>query len=276
MIHGISLLLTAALGGGPPARVVVPTAPPIVTIRARDYKFVAPKTVKSGVNTFRLVNEGKELHHLTIVRLDKGKTDADFAAAMKKPGPPPAWATFVGGPNPALPGGSAEATLSLDAGHYVMMCVIPSPGSTTPHVMKGMMKAFTVVPAASGGSEPAADATIALSDYTFTVDKPLTAGHHVLKVTNNAAQAHEVVLLELPPGKTAAEMGTWVEKTLMQGPPPGRPIGGIAALDKGRSASFPVDLKPGHYGMICFVPDAKDGKPHFDHGMTKDFTVAAK
>ena len=276
MMHGISLLLTAALGGGPPARVVVPTAPPIVTIRARDYSFVAPKTVKSGFNTFRLVNEGKELHHLTIVRIDKGRTMADFAEAMKKPGPLPAWATEVGGPNPAPPGGKAEATLSLEEGHYVMMCLIPSPGSPVPHVMKGMMGELTVTPAKSGGSEPAADATIALSDYTFTVDKPLTAGHHVLKVTNNGAQAHEVVVVALPPGKKIADLGTWVEKSLMQGPPPGRPIGGMATLAKGRSGTFPIDLKPGRYGMICFVPDAKDGKPHFDHGMTQEFTVAAK
>lgn len=86
---------------------------------------------------------------------------------MKKPGPPPAWTMDVGGPNPALPGGSAEATLSLDAGNYVIVCFMPSPGETVPHVMKGMMGEFTVVPEKSGGSEPAADATIHLSDYTF-------------------------------------------------------------------------------------------------------------
>jgi hypothetical protein len=25
--------------------------------------------------------------------------------------------------------------------------------------------------------------------------------------------------------------------------------------------------------MICFVPDAKDGKPHVQHGMTTQFKV---
>lgn len=276
MMHGISLLLSAALVGGAPSRTAVPTAPPVVTIRAREYSFIAPKTVKSGVTTFRLVNEGKELHHLTIIRLDKGKTMADLAAAMKKPGPLPAWTTDVGGPNPALPGGSAEATLSLDAGHYVIVCFVPSPGETVPHVMKGMMGEFTVVPEKSGGSEPVADATINMSDYTFTIDKPLAVGHHVLKVTNDAVQAHELVLVELAPGKTIADLGNWVEKSLMKGPPPGKPVGGMAVLGKGRSGTFPIDLKPGKYGMICFLPDAKDGKTHFEHGMTKEFTVAAK
>jgi uncharacterized cupredoxin-like copper-binding protein len=276
MMHSMSLLLSAALAGGAPSHATVPTAPPVVTIRAREYSFVAPKTVKSGANTFRLVNEGKELHHLTIIRLDKGKTMADLAAAMRNPGPLPAWTTDVGGPNPALPGGSAEATLSLDAGNYVIVCFVPSPGETAPHVMKGMMGEFTVVPEKSGGSVPAADATIHMSDYAFTIDKPLAAGHHVLNVTNDAVQAHELVLAELPPGKTVADLGNWVEKSLMKGPPPGKPVGGMAALGTGRSGTFPIDLKPGRYGMICFLPDAKDGKTHFVHGMTKEFTVAAK
>ena len=276
MMYGIPMLLSAALVGGAPSRVSVPVAPPVVTIRARDFSFTAPKTVRSGVNTFRLVNDGKELHHLSIIRLDKGKTMADLAAAMKKPGPPPAWTTNVGGPNPALPGGSAEATLSLEAGNYVMVCFVPSPGEAAPHVMKGMMGGFKVLPAKSGGSAPATDATIHLSDYTFMIDKPLAAGHHVLNVTNDAEQAHEIVLVQLAPGKTIADMGDWVEKTMMKGPPPGKPMGGMAPLSKGRSGSFPIDLTPGRYGMICFMPDAKDAKTHFVHGMTKEFTVAAK
>jgi uncharacterized cupredoxin-like copper-binding protein len=253
-----------------------PIAPPVVIVRAKEYAFIAPKTVKSGVNTIRLVNEGKEIHHLLFVLIETGKTMADLAAAMMIPGPFPAWARDYGGPNPALPGGTAEATISLDAGHYVILCLVPSPGDTTPHVMKGMMGELTVVPEKSGGSMPVADATIHMSDYTFTIDKPLAAGHHVLKVTNDAAQPHELVLVELPPNKTIVDLGNWVEKSLMKGPPPGKPVGGMAALGKGRSGTFPVDLKPGKYGLICFLPDAKDGKSHFMHGMTKEFIVAAK
>jgi len=34
-----------------------------------------------------------------------------------------------------------------------------------------------------------------------------------------------------------------------------------------------LDLAPGEYGLLCFLPDAKDGKPHFVHGMHKQITV---
>jgi uncharacterized cupredoxin-like copper-binding protein len=35
-----------------------------------------------------------------------------------------------------------------------------------------------------------------------------------------------------------------------------------------------VDLAPGTYGLICFVPDSKDGKGHYVHGMAKTLTVS--
>jgi hypothetical protein len=40
-----------------------------------------------------------------------------------------------------------------------------------------------------------------------------------------------------------------------------------------KTLTVPVDLEPGQYGLICFIPDAKDGKPHSAHGMTETLTV---
>lgn len=274
MIDGISILLSAALAGGVPVPSTVLAAPKasVIVVHAKDFAFVAPKTVKSGTMTWRLVNDGKNLHHLQIVRLDKGKTMADYMAFLKKPGPAD-WMTEVGGPNAVLPGGTGEATLTLEPGDYVIVCFIPSAGDPTPHVMKGMMGSLKVVPAKSKADAPATDVTIRLSDYKFDVSTPFTAGRHTLNVVNDAAQAHEVVLIELPPGKTVGDFTKWVDKDLMKGPPPGMPIGGMTALAKGRSGVTRVTLKAGRYGMICFAPDAKDGKPHFAHGMTTEFTV---
>ena len=276
MLLHISILVSAALASvAPPAPASARSVahPPVVTVHAKDFSYAGPKTIKSGATTFRLVNDGKELHHLTLLKLAKGKTMADFAEAMKKHGPPPAWATDVGGPNPAVPGGAAEATLTLDAGEYVMICFIPSPGETMPHAMKGMMGSLTVLRERSAERAAKGDVTIRLSDYKFGMAKPLTAGKHLINVVNDAQQSHEVVIIMLKPGKTMADMGEWIDKQLMKGEPPGMPLGGIAALAKGRSGTFPVDLKPGKYGLICFVPDAKDGKPHSQHGMVMELAV---
>jgi uncharacterized cupredoxin-like copper-binding protein len=248
----------------------------VVTVTAKDYSFDGPAQISAGLTTFRLVNAGSELHHLTVIRLGEGKTMADVGPAMKHEGAPPPWMTFVGGPNPALPGGgTAEATVMLEPGNYVMMCLIPG-ADNVPHVAKGMIKPFSVVANGSGASaaatEPKSDLALALSDYKFTVSPAATPGQHIFRVTNSAMQPHEVVLVKLEPGKTGQDVLTWAAK--MSGPPPGQFLGGLSPMSPGGYAYFPVNLAPGSYSWMCFVSDAKDGKPHVMHGMVQDFKVS--
>jgi hypothetical protein len=276
MIPYVSTLLSAALLTGATTsfhHLPAPKWPTVIEYRAKDFALIGPKSVKSGPVTFRLVNDGKELHHITVLKLGKGKTLKDLSEALKKEGPPPAWVTDMGGPNAAAPGGTIEATLNLAPGEYALACFIPSPGSPMPHMMKGMVTSLTVLPQTNGATMPVADVTLTASDFKYTFSKPLTAGKHVINFVNTASQSHEVVIVKLAPGKTAVNMAEWAEKEMMKGPPPGEPMPGIAAMAKGQSASFPIDLKPGTYGLICFVPDAKDGKSHAVHGMTTQFVV---
>ena len=52
------------------------------------------------------------------------------------------------------------------------------------------------------------------------------------------------------------------------------PLGGVAGLSTGLTAYYTVDLKPGDYAIICFLPDATDGKPHYTHGMITTVKVS--
>lgn len=253
------------------ASATAPAAPNVLTITATDYAFDAPAQVPAGFTTIQLVSKGKEVHQAALLRLEQGKTFADFAAAIRKGGPQPAWLVDAGGPNPPMPNGTSEAMQYLAPGTYAIVCFVPSPDGT-PHIAKGMMRELTVMPVSAAASEaPNADATVTLADYTFTASSPLTAGHHVVRVTNAGPQAHEIVLVHLEPGKTGAQFAHWAES--MKGPPPGALLGGVAAIAPGDTAYFPADLTPGSYAFVCFVPDTKDGKPHIAHGMVKDFEV---
>jgi hypothetical protein len=253
---------------------------PVVTVHAKDFGFTAPKTIPAGVTSFKLVNDGQMLHHLQILKLEQGKTLADLQAAMKNPGPPPAWLVSVGGPNAAVPGNTIEATLNLEPGNYLIACFIPSPGDPTPHVMKGMIQPLTVTAAsgvaqsgASSADAPTPAVHLVLKDYGFALSKPLHAGKNVIHVMNEGPQDHEAVLVKLAPGKHIVDVNAWVTKESMKGPPPGMPIDGMASLAKGRTGIFTANLTPGSYGLICFAPDAKDGKEHSVHGMTSEFVV---
>jgi hypothetical protein len=256
----------------PPAQAAAPAPPAVVTVHAKDFAYTAPDTVPAGLVTFNLVNDGPDLHHATIVRLDSGKTAADLDAALKTPGPLPAWAVPLGGPNAPAPGDTSDATLNLAAGHYDMLCFVDVPGGV-PHFAKGMSHPFVAAGTAPANqAAPAADLGITLQDYGFVFSKPLTSGHHVVSVTNAGPQPHEVEIVKLAPGKSGQDLIAWLAKP--EGPPPGLPIGGTSFQVPATTTYFSVDLTPGTYLFICFVPDAKDGKPHFAHGMMHTETIS--
>lgn len=251
----------------------------VVTITARDYAFEAPDSVEAGYVTLRLLSRGQELHHVQMVRLDEGHTLKDLFEAMKDPAAkPPKWMVEVGGPNAPVPGGESAASLTLVPSRYALICFIPSPDGT-PHIMKGMAKELVVVPAKSAAARAAKApnaakariTTVTLSDYDFTLSSPLVAGEQTLRFVNTAAQHHEMFIAALAPGKKAIDLAQWAEK--QEGPPPGMPIGGVTGIDEGEFNDIMLTLAPGEYALICFLPDVKDGKPHFVYGMIKQVSV---
>jgi hypothetical protein len=260
-----------AAAAAPPAAAATPN---MVSFTAKEYSFEGPDTIPAGLTMIHLTDAGQQLHHVQLLKLEEGKTFADFQAAAKNlaSGPPPAWVVPYGGVNPPAPGATTTAMEVLEAGNYAVVCFVED-ANHVPHMAKGMMKGLTVTPSPNANlTEPTADVTLTLNDYAFTLSKPLVAGRQLIKVENAAAQPHEVVLVQLAPGKTIEDLGKWVMD--MKGPPPGKPFGGIPGFMKGKNTFFEVNLEPGEYGMICFVPDAKDGKPHFTHGMTSQFKVS--
>jgi uncharacterized cupredoxin-like copper-binding protein len=279
MYRTVAVVLALTGAALVPCRVATSTAAGLqpgvapVTITAHDYGFAGPDRIPAGMTTVEVINEGHDLHHAQLVRLAQGKTAADFAAAMKaSPNRLPSWISFVGGPNAVLPGDRSSATMQLNAGQYLILCLIPD-NAGVPHVALGMERPLTVTAAVAASSiEPTPDITITANDFYFDLSKPITAGPHTIQVTNGGSQAHEVVLVKLASGATVKEFLAAVEPGAA-GPPPGRPLGGIVGLDREGRGYFTSTFEPGRYALICFFPDVKTGTPHFSHGMTREFTV---
>jgi hypothetical protein len=276
-LGSLGILAAVAVAAGCAKKEAAPAAqagPNHIIVTAVDYAFQAPDSITAGLEMFHLVNKGPSVHHLVIVQLDSGKTLTDLLAALKNPGPPPAWARFLGGPNAVPPTGvdTSVAYLTLAAGNYAMICVVPD-SAGVPHVMHGMARALTVTPsAATPATPPAADVTIHLKDYDFVITGNLTAGTHNIQVVNDGPQQHEMVIAQLAPRTKAMDMAKWVLGG-MKGMPPGKPMGGVTPMDPGVQETITATFAKGNYGLMCFLPDAKDGKPHAMHGMVKDITV---
>lgn len=240
---------------------------------AHDHGYTGPDRIPAGTTTVEIINRGQDLHHAQIVKLAAGKTAQDFTAAMKAdPLHWPGWISFVGGPNGVVPGDRATATMRLDAGQYLVFCLIPD-RQGVPHVMLGMEKEFTVVPVrAVAYEEPSADLAITQRDFYFDLSAPMTAGTHTIQVTNGGGQPHEVLVVQLAPGATVKDFVAAFEPGA-SGPPPGKPVGGVVGIDRGGRAFFTASFEPGHYALLCFFPDQKTGKEHFTQGMIREFTI---
>lgn len=247
---------------------------PSVTIKAMDFTFDQPQSVPAGFVDVSFVNNGQQPHMLQIARVNNGNYN-DFQAAMLKEGDVASikLGTFYGGVNTLSPGQKQEVILKLQQGEYASICFYAGQDNV-PHYKKGMINHFTVTASQGNQSEPQANADISLKDFTFVVPSNMPAGPAILKVTNQGPQTHEIDLTKLHDGKNAADLKNWLSSTNPNGPPPADFAGGMGALAPGSSGWLKTSLQPGNYAVLCFVPDAKTGKPHFMLGMVSQFTVA--
>lgn len=276
----VTLAVAAACAGGEraasdsaaPATDSAAAAVNSIDLAATDFSFSAPDTAPAGPTWIRMTNAGKEFHHVIVIHLDSGHTVAEFVKAFAaNPQAPPAWAHPMGGPIAPSPGGQATSTaVNLNPGTYALICVVPS-ADGVPHLAKGMSRELTVVPTTAAAAPITPTSTITLADYSFTTSTPLTAGKNIIRVVNSATQPHEVVIVRVFQGKTVGDVAAFGEKPV--GEPPGEVIGGASFIAGPVENFIEVDLTPGDYGFICFVPDAKDGKPHIAHGMIQQFKI---
>jgi plastocyanin len=284
-VAAVAVGLTATALELVPSPAPADRAPRELLVTGSEFAFDAPDTVVAGATHIRFRATGKERHIVLVARVPGGRTGGAALAAMAGGG-----ATFldslvfVGGPT--LPGtsGESDVVVDLEPGEYVLLCPVSSPDDHKPHMAKGMARALTVVPPARGARAdtraetgagpgvPTPDVRVALVDYGYDLSPMPAAGRRTFRVENRAEQPHEVLVVRLAPGKTVADVMQWVAGAPV-GPPPAEPVGGVTSLTKGRVATFTATLTPGRYALLCYVPDARDHKPHVMHGMTREIEV---
>ncbi|MDQ4148844.1 MAG: hypothetical protein M3164_02455 [Actinomycetota bacterium] len=249
--------------------------PSRVTIRTLEYAYRLPPDFRGGVVTIELDNtRGKEPHEAEIVRLDAGKTPADYMEALSRR-ETPTFATAAGGPGPVSPGKKATYTGTFAAGNYMLICHVPAPDGAE-HAAKGMTAPLRILPG-TAGTLPRADLVIRGKEMEFTGTEGLRAGSQTVRVSNEGQQDHHWALFKLSPGATADDFTRFATASfapaagpVAPGPPPFTDIPGlVATLPPGADATRTLELEPrSRYVFACFIPDT-DGVPHFAKGMIK-------
>ena len=111
--------------------------------------------------------------------------------------------------------------------------------------------------------------------YTFKFDAAVPAGKTAFVMDNADDEAHFMALVQVKgPGTLAKALAAEAkgdsdaaDKFLVN-----EDVGGSEDAGPGEQAVANVDLKPGTYGMMCFIP-GPDGQPHAFNGMAVEFEV---
>lgn len=276
----LSLVLVLALAacsddgeaaGDAPAESAVET--PQLVIEAAEHSFTLSDAPTAGITEVVLRNGGEEPHHVQLARLNEGVTTEQFLAELQESEAALAQVTMVGGAITAAPGGQSSGVVELAEGPHVALCFIAGEDGV-PHVAKGMVTPFEVA-AAEGdvAAAPEADVTINLYDFAFDIPA-LTAGEHTIAFTNDGPQPHEAVILPVPEG-SEADVDAYLAGE-QDGPPPfeAQPLGGVQAISPGARTWTTVNLEPGSYVFLCYVPDPASGAPHAQLGMAERVEVS--
>jgi uncharacterized cupredoxin-like copper-binding protein len=267
-VLAVVALSLSACGGTAAAQPKVPE----IVIKAQDFRYEAPKQVDAGLVVVTLENAGKGPHQAQLVRLNDGVTMDRLTAALKQ-GPEKALplVELAGGPNTIDPDQRQQVTLDLKPGQYVIMSFV-SGSDNVPDMAKGMLAPLEAVASNQAQAvEPRSDGEATLQDFMITPPANVKAGQQVWKVKNHGPQPHELVLMKLDDGKTMDDVMKFMQAP--SGKPPFSSAGGLAALAPRTSAWVSLNLQPGYYLALCFVPDPATGKAHAEMGMMQVFTV---
>jgi len=276
----------------------------VVDVTARGLAFEAPDEIPYGWTTFRFNNESGMIHFAVLQRLPEGIALKDQQeqvapvfqkgmdllnagetdAAMDKFGELPEWfgqIVFMSGPGFTSAGQTAETSVYLEPGTYLLECYVKTNGifhsyNPSPSAY-GMVHELTVTEEFSNAAEPSATLTITLSSARgLEVQGDLTPGEHIVAVYFEDQKIHEhflghdVHLVRLQNDTDIEELAIWMDwsqPTGLETPAPAEFLGGTNEMPAGGTAYFNVRLQPGRYAWIAEVPSP------LEKGMLKTFTV---
>jgi hypothetical protein len=263
-----AVLLAAACSTPPPTATPVPM--PAVTVEVSDAGISAPAEMPAGLVAVTVNNSGQAPHAPLFARLNDGVTQEQFMETMTTDESGMAALALVSllGGAQVQPGASQQMTFDFKPGNYIALDM----GEGPPQIAN-----FTAT-AGSGAApaEPVAAVNADLIDFQFALPDQIKAGAQTWKIENKGGQWHEMAIFKLNEGVTVEDlMAMMMSGEEPDGPPPFEEMAFWAPMSQGERAWLTVDLPPGVYTVLCFLPDFASDPPksHLEHGMVRTLTV---
>jgi hypothetical protein len=237
--------------------------------------------------TFR--NEGDEAHQVMFAQLREGvdmAALAEAAAGDSSGGGAIEFVDMLGGVSYIAPGSTIEAMVDLPEGLVLAMCYVPDPDGVA-HALSGMQTALTVGPGDPGSADRAAGTdggadvrgTIELSAEGYRIPSPLAPGWYRVANTDSGTDGfglHELSIMRLAREAAPDELTGLLEELATNAEPsiPVEAVGGLGAISPGFDGYLHLDLPPGQYLAVDFMPDPRQTRPHLLDGYYATFTAS--
>jgi hypothetical protein len=298
-IRRVALLTTLALaagaascGGSSDAGTTTTTQAPAATapvavqeleVVATDHTFaIYPEgELRPGWTELRLRNDGAEAHQIMFARL-KDDVDPDEVAAAAAGDSSGAGAIefvdMLGGVSYIGPGHEITALVDLPEGPVMAMCYVPDANGVA-HALMGMTATLQVGGGQVGGGDTPVDGdeplagTIELAEDGYQLPDTWEPGWY--HVVNTDDQLHELSLMRLDRAPDPAETETMVADLAANRVPAIdlEATGGMGAVSPGFDGYLYLDLAPGTYLAVDFMPDPGEPRPHMLDGYYATFEV---
>lgn len=265
-----------------------------VEVVSTGMNFDIPGELNSGWTTFKYINKSEETHFFIFEKMPLGVTIENYNneivppfkaaftfllnenvdAAMKQFEKIPDWWSKVemgGGVGLISPHSSAESTIYMNPGIYVMECYVRMPNGM-PHAFYGMLKEIIVTEEANENPKPLADHEISLSsEKGVSFLDSLKVGDYQLAVNFEDQKqyetllGHDINLVKLDNISLLDSLGMWINASdinAFRTPVPNGLtfLGGVEDLEAGATGYFKVSLKEGNYILISEIPNTIERK----------------
>ena len=244
---------------------------PQVTIEKSADGYVLPADIPEGAVAVTINNQSDTAANAMLARLNPDVTLDAFMEALGQ-GPIAALplVSLVGGTE-APAGESKDVILSFKPGTYVLLDM----GEDAPPPVN-----FTVADGeGEGAAAPEGDVKVSLLDFAFSLPLEMSAGEQLWQVENKGTQWHEMGIVRIDPNTPMSELHEIInqmnseEELNPDAESAVQPVNFMFPISAGERTWFNLDLEPGSYMIICFLPDLENGHAHFEEGMMQVVTV---
>lgn len=268
----VSLLLAALLLSACAQQAEIPptggeVAGSELLISADNANITVPEQVSGGLTRVTLTSTADAPLTINLARLNDDVTLEQFMQAFQEDAIGAVSLVRLLGGIDVVAGEDRTFSVNLDEGTHIAIGFGETEGPPL------------VTPFQAGAAEgdlvpPESVASVDMQDFAFVMPDRVPAGEQVWEVTNSGSQWHEYVIVRGEEGLTQEQlMEMLMAEEEPEGPPPFEVVDYFGPISEGERAWVQVDLEPGNYFAICFLPDAASGTSHVDLGMIQEFAV---